>query len=184
MAGWGTLLCAALLLGAAQEVRTQRKSIAARPPMGWNSWDCYGTTVQEKEVKANADCMASRLKGHGWQYIVVDIQWSDPKAKAHGYRPNADLTMDAYGRLIPAPNRFPSATDDHGFKPLADYVHQQGLKFGIHIMRGIPRQAVRANTPIYGSKFHAADVANQNSLCRWNSDMYGVDVSKPGGQDY
>jgi hypothetical protein len=152
--------------------------------MGWNSWDCFGTTVQESEVKANADYMASRLRKYGWQYIVVDIQWSDPKAKAHGYRPNADLAMDAYGRLIPAVNRFPSATDDHGFKPLGDYVHSHGLKFGIHIMRGIPRQAVRANSPIHGSSFHAADVANKNSVCRWNTDMYGVDMTKPGAQDY
>jgi hypothetical protein len=152
--------------------------------MGWNSWDCFGTTVQESEVKANADYMASRLRKYGWQYIVVDIQWSDPKAKAHGYRPNADLAMDAYGRLIPAVNRFPSATDDHGFKPLADYVRSHGLKFGIHIMRGIPRQAVRANSPIHGSSFHAADVANKNSVCRWNTDMYGVDMTKPGAQDY
>jgi hypothetical protein len=128
--------------------------------------------------------MASRLRKYGWQYIVVDIQWSDPKAKAHGYRPNADLTMDAYGRLIPATNRFRSAADDRGFKPMADYIHSHGLKFGIHIMRGIPRQAVRANSPIYLSTFHAADVANKNSVCSWNTDMYGVDMSKVGGQDY
>jgi alpha-galactosidase len=152
--------------------------------MGWNSWDCFGTTVKESEVKANADYMASRLRRYGWQYIVVDIQWSDPKAKAHGYRPNADLAMDAYGRLIPAVNRFPSAASDRGFKPLADYVHSHGLKFGIHIMRGIPRQAVRANLPIHGSSFHAADVANRASICSWNTDMYGVDMTKPGAQDY
>lgn len=167
-----------------QETHSQRKSMAGSPPMGWNSWDCYGTTVTESEVKANADYMAARLKQHGWQYIVVDIQWSDAKAKSHGYRPNADLTMDSYGRLVPAPNRFPSAAGESGFKPLADYVHQKGLKFGIHIMRGIPRQAVRANMPIYGSKSHAADVADQNSICKWNSDMYGLNMSKPEAQDY
>jgi alpha-galactosidase len=176
---------AALLCGpSGQEFRSERKSIASKPPMGWNSWDSYGTTVQESEVKANADYMASRLKRYGWQYIVVDIQWSDPKAKAHGYRPNAELTMDAYGRLIPAPNRFPSAAKGHGFKPLADYIHKQGLRFGIHIMRGIPREAVRARTPIYGSNFHAADVANKSSTCRWNTDMYGVDMHRPGAQEY
>jgi alpha-galactosidase len=174
------LLCSA----SAQDVRSDRKALAAKPPMGWNSWDCFGTTVQESEVKANADYMASRLRKYGWQYIVVDIQWSDPKAKAHGYRPNADLAIDAYGRLIPAVNRFPSATDDHGFKPLGDYVHSHGLRFGIHIMRGIPRQAVRANSLIHGSSFHAADVANKNSVCHWNTDMYGVDMAKPGAQDY
>jgi alpha-galactosidase len=152
--------------------------------MGWNSWDCFGTTVKESEVKANADYMASRLRRYGWQYIVVDIQWSDPKAKAHGYRPNADLAMDSYGRLIPAANRFPSATGNRGFKPLADYVHSHGLRFGIHIMRGIPRQAVRANSPIHGSSLHAADIANRTSVCSWNTDMYGVDMAKPGAQGY
>ena len=69
------------------------------------------------------------------------------------------------------------------FKPLADYVHGKGLKFGIHIMRGIPRKAVDANLPVFGSKLTAADVANKQSICRWNSDMYGVDVTK-GGQAY
>jgi hypothetical protein len=184
MMRFGFVLFSILLSALGQDIHSQRKALAAQPPMGWNSWDAFGTTVQESEVKANADYMASRLRKYGWQYIVVDIQWSDPKAKAHGYRPNADLAMDAYGRLIPATNRFPSAAGDRGFKLLADYIHSHGLKFGIHIMRGIPRQAVRANAPIQGSRFHAADVANKNSVCSWNTDMYGVDMSKAGGQDY
>jgi alpha-galactosidase len=157
--------------------------LAPTPPMGWNSWDSFGTTITEEEVKANADYMAAHLKSHGWQYIVVDIQWSEQHPKTHGYRPDADLAMDANGRLIPAPNRFPSSANGQGFKPLADYVHSKGLKFGIHIMRGIPRKAVDANLPIAGSNLHAAEVANKESICRWNSDMYGVDVTK-GGQDY
>jgi hypothetical protein len=152
--------------------------------MGWNSWDCYGTTVTEAEVKANADYMAHKLKQHGWHYIVIDIEWSEPNPKAHGYRQNAALEMDAYGRLIPAVNRFPSAADGRGFRPLADYVHGLGLDFGIHIMRGIPRQAVKANLPILGTKLHAAEIANVNSTCPWNSDMYGVDMSRPGAQAY
>ena len=171
------LLVAAMSLAAAD-------TLAPTPPMGWNSWDCYGTTVTEAEVKANAGYMASKLKIHGWQYIVVDIQWSDASAKAHGYRPNAELAMDEYGRLIPAANRFPSSANGAGFQPLADSIHKLGLKFGIHIMRGIPRRAVAANLPVAGSKVHAADIANQQSTCRWNSDMFGVDMTKPGAQDY
>ena len=151
--------------------------------MGWNSWDSYGTTIRESEVKANADAMAN-LKRYGWQYIVVDIQWYEPNAKAHGYRAGAQLAMDSNGRLIPAANRFPSASDGAGFKPLAAYVHSKGLKFGIHIMRGIPRQAVAQNTPIMGTAFHAADIADRNSVCTWNTDMYGVDMTKPGAQAY
>ena len=158
--------------------------LAPAPPMGWNSWDSFGTSVTEAEVKANADYMAKHLARYGWQYIVVDIQWSEPNPKTHGYRPDAELVMDAYGRLTPAPNRFPSASDGRGFKPLAHYVHRKGLKFGFHIMRGIPRRAVNANLPIYGSDQKAAGVANKNSICPWNSDMYGVDTSLPGGQDY
>ena len=161
-----------------------QSALAPTPPMGWNSWDSFGTGVTEDEVKANADYMAKNLAKYGWQYIVADIQWSETNPKTHGYRPNTELVMDANGRLMPAPNRFPSAADGKGFKPLADYVHAKGLKFGIHIMRGIPRRAVDQNLPISGGQFKAADVANKQSICPWNSDMYGVDLTKPGGQDY
>ena len=158
-------------------------TVAATPPMGWNSWDCYGTTVTEAQVKANARYMAKYLKQHGWQYIVVDIQWSEPNPKAHGYRPNADLSMDVYGRLIPAVNRFPSSANGRGFGPLAAYVHGLGLRFGIHIMRGIPRRAVDANLPVFGSRAHAGEIADRASVCPWNTDMYGVDMRRPGAQD-
>jgi hypothetical protein len=173
-----TLAAALALTGWAQT------KLAESPPMGWNSWDSFGTTVTEGEVKANADYMAAHLVKHGWQYIVVDIQWAEQNPKTHGYRPVADLAMDANGRLIPAPNRFPSSANGNGFKPLAEYVHSKGLKFGIHIMRGIPRRAVEANLPVAGSTAKAAEIADQQSICPWNPDMYGIDTNKPGGQDY
>ena len=154
------------------------------PPMGWNSWDCFATTVTEAQTKANADVMARKLKQHGWQYIVVDIQWYEPNATGFPYRPGAELVMDEWGRLAPAENRFPSAADGAGFKPLARYVHDLGLRFGIHLLRGIPRQAVRENTPILGTQFHARDIADTNRICNWNDDMYGVDMTKPGAQEY
>lgn len=159
-------------------------SWAPTPPMGWNSWDCFGTTVTEAQTKAHADYMASNLAAYGWQYIVVDIQWYEPEAKGFNYRPNAVLCMDQWGRLWPATNRFPSSANGVGFRALADYVHSKGLKFGIHLMRGIPRQAVRANTPVKGAAVRAADIANTNSICPWNPDMYGVDMTKPGAQEY
>jgi alpha-galactosidase len=158
--------------------------LAPTPPMGWNSWDSFGTTVTEDEVKANADYMAAHLKAHGWQYVVVDIQWSELDPKSHGYRPNAELAMDEFGRLIPAPNRFPSSASGKGFKPLADYVHSLGLKFGIHIMRGIPRRAVNASLPISRSTHLASEIADRASICPWNTDMFGIDVTKPGGREY
>ena len=160
------------------------QSVAPAPPMGWNSWDSYGTTVTEAQVKANADVMAATLKAHGWQYIVVDIQWYEPNAQGHDYAPGAKLAMDNYGRLLPAVNRFPSAADGTGFKDLANYVHSKGLKFGIHIMRGIPRQAVEQNAAIEGTRYHAADITDKDNPCQWNPDMWGVDTTKPGSQAY
>jgi hypothetical protein len=161
--------------------------LAATPPMGWNSWDVYGPTVREEEVKANADYMAEHLAAFGWQYVIVDIQWYAPKVKSHGYIPDPNnVCLDEYGRVIPDPVRFPSAANGAGFKALADYVHSKGLKFGFHIMRGIPRKAVELNLPIKGTPYHAADVADKEHSCVWQNmtDMYGVDMSKPGGQAY
>ena len=128
------------------------KQWAQTPPMGWNSWDCYGPTVEEHEVKSNADYMAKNLKKFGWEYIVVDIRWFVENDKAGGYnQTDPRYVIDQYGRYQPAVNRFPSAKDGQGFKPLADYIHKKGLKFGIHIMRGIPKKAVEDKMPIKGA---------------------------------
>lgn len=153
-------------------------------PMGWNSWDCYGAAVTEEIVKRNADFMAKYLKQYGWEYIVVDIQWYEPLADTHEYHPFTDLCMDEYSRLLPAENRFPSAAGGKGFAPLAEYVHSLGLKFGIHIMRGIPRQAVHKNTKIMGTDRTARQIAKTASICHWNTDMYGVDPDKEGARAY
>ena len=139
--------------------------IAKYPPMGWNSWDCYGAAVTEAQVMQNAEYMAKHLKSCGWEYVVVDIQWSSPTAVNHEYEPFAELCMDEYGRLIPAENRFPSAKGGAGFKPLADRIHSLGLKFGIHIMRGMPRQAAHRRLPIEGSDSFCHLAANPNSVC-------------------
>jgi alpha-galactosidase len=159
-------------------------SWAPTPPMGWNSWDSFATTITEGQAKAEADYMAAHLKAHGWQYVVVDIQWYEPAATGFDYRKGAALVIDEWGRLQPAQNRFPSAAGGNGFKGLSDYVHGLGLKFGIHLMRGIPRQAVEENLPVKGTRYHARDIADMNSVCPWNTDMYGVDMSKPGAQAY
>ncbi len=153
-------------------------------PMGWNSWDCYGAAVTEDIVRQNAKFMAENLKQYGWEYVVVDIQWYEPLATSHMYHPFTDLCMDEYSRLIPAPNRFPSSADGKGFGPLAEYVHSLGLKFGIHIMRGIPRQAVHQNAKILGTDKTAREVAKTASICVWNSDMYGVDPHREGARAY
>ena len=153
-------------------------------PMGWNSWDCYGAAVTEDIVRKNADFMAKHLKKYGWEYITVDIQWYEPDVKTHEYTPFAKLCIDEYSRVIPAENRFPSSAGGKGFASLAEYVHSLGLKFGIHIMRGIPRQAVYERSKIKGTDKTAADIAKTDSICAWNTDMYGVDPAKPGAKEY
>jgi len=157
--------------------------LASTPPMGWNSWDSYGLTITEDQFKANAEWLYRHLKQYGWQYVVIDEGWylqhpenAGTKGADQGY------TLDGYGRYLPAPKRFPSS-GDAGLKPIGDYVHSRELKFGIHIIRGIPKEAVEKNLPIAGSSFHAADAANTSDLCRWNPDNYGL-KDNAAGQAY
>ena len=164
--------------------------------MGWNSYNCFGSAVHEDEVKANADYVAKNLKQVGWQYIVVDFLWSydNPPGSNIGNPfqqrlPDGSyipwLTMDKWGRLSPQPTKFPSAFGGKGFGPLAEYVHGLGLKFGIHVMRGIPRQAVWAKSPVKGTNGITADmIADTNSKCPWMNHMYGLNMKKPGAQEY
>jgi alpha-galactosidase len=158
---------------------------APTPPMGWNSWDCYGPTVVEDEVKANADYMAANLKEFGWEYIVVDIRWYVSNDKSGGYNEKDPVcNMDNYGRFIPAVNRFPSSAKGKGFKPLSDYIHSKGLKFGIHMMRGVPVLAVNMNTPVLGSNAKAHDIYTIDNQCPWLKDMYTIVAGRPGAQEY
>jgi len=165
-------------------VREPFHAWALTPPMGWNSWDSFGQAVTEAEVKANADFMAARLAKYGWRYVVVDIEWSEPQRLGPDYPVRSKSEIDAYGRFVPAAERFPSAAGGRGFGPLADYVHSKGLKFGVHIVRGIPRLAVERNTPIEGTPYRAADIADKADYCDWNEDQWGVDVKKPGAQEW
>ena len=155
-----------------------KNDFAITPPMGWNSYDYYDTTVNEEQVKANADFMAKHLKQYGYEYVVVDIEWysndAGTKRNEHQYIPFGDDAIDEYGRFIPSPTRFPSSKNGAGFKPLADYCHNLGLKFGIHIMRGIPRTAAERHLPVLGTNVTAAEIADPSSICGWNPDMYGV----------
>lgn len=172
------------------------QTVAVTPPMGWNSYNCFGSAVHEDEVKANAVYMAKNLKRFGWQYIVVDFLWSydNPPGSNIGnpFQKRLEdgsyipwLTMDRWGRLMPQPTKFPSAFGGKGFGLLAAYVHSLGLKFGIHVMRGIPRQAVWARSPVKGAKGITADmIADTSATCPWMNHMYGLDMKKPGAQEY
>ena len=158
---------------------------APTPPLGWNSYDCWGTSIDEDQTLANAQYMKDNLLAHGWQYIVIDARWYDTASsyddrRLAKERGSAKLALDDNGRLLPALNRFPSASDGHGFKQLADKIHAMGLKFGFHLFRGIPRQAVDANLPIDGSTFTASDAVDKKDHCSWCLDMYGVQTNEAG----
>ncbi len=158
--------------------------LAATPPMGWNSWDSYGETVSESDIKANAAWMAEHLKSYGWEYIVVDEGWYVTNHAAGTPAAAAQFSLDAYGRYIPAVNTIPSSENGAGFKPLADYVHSLGLKFGIHILRGIPKEAVRRNLPIAGTSFRARAAADVSDSCSWNPYNFGLNAQSPAAQAY
>ncbi|WP_159761074.1 glycoside hydrolase family 27 protein [Sphingomonas sp. 8AM] len=158
--------------------------LAPRPPMGWNSWNSFATTITEAQARETAAIMRAKLLPFGYDVFTVDIQWYEPAASSYTYNARPTPALDGYGRLIPAPNRFPSSADGSGFTRLARDVHAMGMKFGIHLMRGIPRLAVEKNLPILGTTYRAADVADRSSICAWNPDMYGVDMTKPGAQAY
>ncbi len=165
-----------------------KNTFALTPPMGWNSYDYYDTAVTEADVRRNADAMHEKLQRFGYEYVVVDISWYVKHAAAlrpEGiqYTPFDELAMDEYGRLLPDPNRFPSSRGGAGFKPLAGYIHSLGLKFGIHIMRGIPRAAAQNHMKVKGAALTADRVADPASICPWNPDMYGV-RNCPEGQAY
>jgi alpha-galactosidase len=199
-------LCAALLIGGLISCKSRnesapasvtdtvpplKKSLALQPPMGWNSWDCFGWAVTEAEVRANAEYIAKNLKGLGYEYIVIDQGWfadsiaSDYDAFAAETIPvKPHYTLDQFGRLQPDPVKYPSAAGGKGFKPLADYIHSLGLKFGLHYLRGIPWEAAAKNLTIKGTNYTTGSIAQPDKGCDWYDGFYGVDMSKPGAQEY
>lgn len=152
--------------------------------MGWNSWNSFATTITEAQTLEQARIMQRELLPAGYDILTVDIQWYESEASSYEYNARPEPTMDAYGRMLPAPNRFPSARKGQGFAPLAAKLHRMGLRYGVHLMRGIPRLAVERDLPVLGAKVTASQIANRASVCSWNPDMYGVDMSKPGAQAY
>jgi hypothetical protein len=169
----------------ARAARARRSApLAPSPPMGWNSWNSFATTINEAQALETATIMAARLKPAGYDIFTIDIQWYEPGASSYTYAAKPMPTMDGNGRLLPAANRFPSSANGRGFAPIATQVHRLGLKFGIHLMRGIPRLAVERNLPVLGTRYSARDIADTTSICPWNPDMYGVDMTRPGAQAY
>lgn len=158
--------------------------LAEKPPLGWNSFDSYGVYLHEEAALANIETFAEKLKPHDYEYFVIDAGWFGefdlvegtlyPKEK-HAKKMN----FNEYGLLQPSKTYFPN-----GLQPIIDRCHELGLKFGLHLMRGIPREAVHQNLPIKGTDYKAADIADTTSICVWNHQNYGVDMSKPGAQEF
>jgi alpha-galactosidase len=176
------------------------KSWAATPPMGWNSYDSYYGSITEKQFRQEVDVLSKKVLPAGYEYAIVDYCWFNPGPDGWDaenwktfdvdwpYRRFGNnfkgMQLDEFGRLLPAFNRFPSAANGKGFKALADYTHAKGMKFGIHMMRGIARDAVKKNLPVKGTKYFAKDIASYIDTCKWNESMYGVDATKPGAAEY
>ncbi|MFT2691612.1 glycoside hydrolase family 27 protein [Clavibacter zhangzhiyongii] len=156
----------------------------ARPPQGWNSWDCFGASVTEEEVMQNARYLAEHLLPHGWDTVVVDIQWYEPDPGTADYQEVSAPELDAWGRPQPAVGRFPSSAGGRGFADLAARIHAMGLRFGVHLMRGVPRRAAEERLPVLGSDATCADIADPANPCPWNPDDFGVDMTRPGAQEY
>ena len=168
-----------LLLLSCTEKHGDFRDLTPTPPMGWNSWDAYGITVNEQEIRDITDYMAEHLLRYGWEYVVIDGAWNSPLSDS------IPRIRDEYGRNYPAVNRFPSSANRQGFKPLADYVHAKGLKFGLHNMRGIPRWMVAEKVPIKGAPGITADmIASERNLCQWSDGHLTVEASRPGAQEY
>jgi alpha-galactosidase len=161
---------------------TSAEEVAPTPPMGWNSWDAYGFTIDEKAFKANAAELA-KLHSYGWTYAVIDEGWYMGNPFGDNLQDRRYL-LNEHGLLIPVPKRFPTAGDGRGFKPLADWVHARGLKFGLHIVRGIPKEAVNTNAPIANSSFRAADAADTADTCPWDQGNYGLRDNEAGQSYY
>ncbi len=177
---WAGVVALGLVLSVCiSRLGAEDKVLAPTPPMGWNSWDSYGLTITEAQFRANLDVVAAKLKPFGWRYVVVDEGWYLQNPESASKPESLRYTLDDQGQYAPAVNRFPSAAGG-SFKPLSDAVHAQGLKFGIHIIRGIPKQTVAANGSIAGSSFHASEAADTADLCPWNPDNFGVKDNAAG----
>lgn len=156
------------------------------PPMGWNSFDSYGVYLHEKAALANIETMAEKLAPCGYVYFTIDNGWFGEYKTIPGTRYSAekhasDININEYGYVQPSKLYFPN-----GLAPLINRCHELGLKFGVHLMRGIPRKAVELNLPIEGTPHRARDIIDTDpaNQCKWCTYNYGVDMSKPGAQEW
>jgi hypothetical protein len=160
------------------------KDLAATPPRGWNSFDSYGVYLHDRAARENLEAFEEKLKPYGYNYFVIDAGWFGEFELKEGTMIPAekhaeDVNINKYGLLQPSNTYFPN-----GLKPIIERCHELNIKFGLHLMRGIPRKAYRLDTPIKGSEYSARDIADTTSICRWNHQNYGIDMDKPGSQQF
>lgn len=175
------LLAPVVLLAKGEDQR-----VAPAPPLGWNSFDSYGVYLHEAAAKENLEAMAEHLQPYGYEYFVIDNGWFGEYALKPGTLYAAekhahDVRINQFGHVLPSEVYFPN-----GLKSLIDRCHELGLKFGIHMMRGIPRKAYDQDLPIKGTKYTARDIAvtDPKLNCTWCTYNYGVDMTKPGAQEW
>ncbi len=156
------LLSAALLLASSSMSYGQGKEpytgLAATPPMGWNSWNCFAGDINETKVKEIVDLIVSNgMKDAGYEYLNIDDCWQ--------------VSRDENGKIVVDEKKFPS-----GIKALADYVHSKGLKFGIYTCAG---KKTCAGWP--GSRGH--EYQDAITYAQWGVDFLKEDWCSSEGQD-
>jgi hypothetical protein len=186
-----TLIASLICLGLstpAQAAGSKTPVFCETPPLGYNSFDSYNCHIYEEVAMKEIDAFIEKFAPHGYEYFVIDNGWfSSPKTtQFKGYmvpveakaKPE-DVSVDESGIVQPSKLFFPN-----GLKPMIEKLHAKGLKFGVHLMRGIPRVAVERKLPIKGTKYSAADVYTTSDDCTWCTFMHGLDMTKPGAQEY
>jgi len=155
--------------------QTSIQDFAPKPPLGWNSFDSYRSNLTADQAFTMIDVMAKEYLPFGYDYFVMDAGWyvtmNPAKHKGKG--------LASFGMCVVNPERFPK-----GIKVLTNYAHKKGLKFGVWMMRGISKEAVKQNLPIPGTKYFSRDIADTTNICVWSGMNYGVDMTKPGAQEY
>jgi hypothetical protein len=178
-------LVAMLLVGGSpvdsqQATKAESYGLERTPVLGWSGWSFLREHPTAAKIEAQARALQdSGLQKIGYKYINLDDFWYQcPGSQGPNVGP--------YGRWVTDSSRFPAERDTNGIKVVADYIHGLGMKFGIYVTPGVSKQAVSRNTPIKGTQYTAAQIADtsvaeNNYNCK---GMVGINYNKPGAQEY
>jgi Alpha galactosidase A/Alpha galactosidase C-terminal beta sandwich domain len=162
-----------------QTAQAEGNGVGLTPLMGWSTWNLPGRDPTAANVEAQALALrSSGLLAAGYNYVDID----DFYYECPGHQgPN----VDAYGRWVVDPSKFPAVHGVNGLEVVANYVHSLGEKIGFYVTPGISDQAVAKNTKILGTPYTADEIANGASEHNYNCHgMQGIDYSKPGAQAF